>query len=248
MVDTWWQTETGGIMMSSLAFVTPMLPGSVGLPLPGVVPEVVDDDGKDVPAGVGGFLLIRRPWPGMMRTVYQNHQSFVNTYFTAFKGRFFTGDLARVDSEGFYRIEGRVDDVINIGGHRIGSADVEHALLGHPSVAEAAVVSMPDEIRGQGVYAYVTVRKDYEGTSEAKLREELRDQVVESIGPIARPDAVQFAPVLPKTRSGKILRRILRKVASGETEELGDTSTLDDPAVVELIIHGAEEVRETSER
>ena len=248
VVDTWWQTETGGIMMSPLAFVTGMKPGSVGPPLPGVVPETVDDEGAEVRQGEGGFLLLRCPWPGMMRTVYQNHESFVNTYFSAFKGRYFTGDLARVDSDGFFYIQGRVDDVINVGGHRIGSADVEHALLGHPSVAEAAVVSMPDEIKGQGVYAYVTVRKDYEGTSEAKLREELRDQVVKAIGPIARPDVVQFAPVLPKTRSGKILRRILKRVASGETEDLGDTSTLDDPAVVELIIHGAREVREASER
>ncbi|HEY8288736.1 MAG TPA: acetate--CoA ligase [Acetobacteraceae bacterium] len=230
VVDTWWQTETGGILISPLPGATALKPGSATLPLPGVQPVVVDGDGKHLDGVAEGNLCMAEPWPGMMRTVFGDHERFVQTYFSTFKGLYFTGDGARRDEDGYYWITGRVDDVINVAGHRMGTAEVESALVAHPKVAEAAVVGFPHDIKGQGIYAYVTLKLG-EDPTEA-LRVELIAWVRKEIGPIASPDAIQWAPSLPKTRSGKIMRRILRKIAANETDSLGDISTLADPSVV----------------
>ena len=230
IVDTWWQTETGGILISPLPGAVALKPGSATLPLPGIVPVLVDAEGKLVEGAAEGILCIAKPWPGMMRTLYRDHERFVQTYFSTFKGYYFTGDGARRDEDGYYWITGRVDDVINVSGHRMGTAEVESALVAHPKVAEAAVVGYPHDLKGQGIYAYVTLIAGEEPSEE--LRRELVAWVRREIGPIASPDAIQWAPGLPKTRSGKIMRRILRKIAANETDQLGDTSTLADPGVV----------------
>ncbi len=234
IVDTWWQTETGGILITPLPGATPLKPGSATRPFFGVVPELVDSQGKVLEGAAEGNLCIRQPWPGMMRTLYGDHQRFKETYFSTYKGKYFTGDGARRDADGYYWITGRVDDVINISGHRMGTAEVESALVLHEKVAEAAVVGYPHDIKGQGIYAYVTLMAGTEGTEE--LRKELVGLVRSEIGAIASPDVIQWAPGLPKTRSGKIMRRILRKVAANEVDALGDTSTLADPAVVDDLV------------
>ncbi|WP_298223870.1 acetate--CoA ligase [Acidocella sp.] len=234
IMDTWWQTETGGLMISPLPGATALKPGSATLPLPGVKPVLVDGDGHELSGTTEGNLCISDSWPGQMRTVYGDHARFVQTYFSAFKGLYFTGDGARRDVDGYYWITGRVDDVINVSGHRMGTAEVESALVAHVAVAEAAVVGYPHDIKGQGIYAYVTLVAGAE-PSEA-LRKELVAWVRREIGPIAAPDVIQWAPGLPKTRSGKIMRRILRKIAANETDSLGDTSTLADPSVVTELV------------
>jgi acetyl-CoA synthetase len=234
IVDTWWQTETGGILISPLPGATALKPGSATLPLPGVTPMLVDGDGRPLNGVAEGNLCIADSWPGQMRTVFGDHERFIQTYFSTFPGLYFTGDGARRDADGYYWITGRVDDVINVSGHRMGTAEVESALVAHPKVAEAAVVGFPHELKGQGIYAYVTLKTDEEPTEA--LRKELVAWVRREIGPIASPDAIQWAPSLPKTRSGKIMRRILRKIAANEIGELGDTSTLADPSVVEDLI------------
>jgi acetyl-CoA synthetase len=230
IVDTWWQTETGGILISPLVGAIAQKPGSATLPLPGVKPLLVDGDGNALHGATEGNLCISDSWPGQMRTVFGDHDRFVQTYFSTFKGLYFTGDGARRDADGYYWITGRVDDVINVSGHRMGTAEVESALVAHEKVAEAAVVGFPHDIKGQGIYAYVTLVADAEPTEA--LRKELITWVRKEIGPIAAPDVIQWAPGLPKTRSGKIMRRILRKIAANETDSLGDTSTLADPGVV----------------
>ena len=236
IVDTWWQTETGGILISPLAGATALKPGSATNPLPGVQPALVDNDGKILEGATEGNLVLLDSWPGQMRTVYGDHERFIQTYFTTFRGMYFTGDGARRDEDGYYWITGRVDDVINVSGHRMGTAEVESALVAHPKVSEAAVVGCPHAVKGQGIYAYVTLVAGTEPTEP--LRKELRDWVRTEIGPIASPDFIQWAPGLPKTRSGKIMRRILRKIAADEADQLGDTSTLADPSVVkELVEH-----------
>ncbi|MEY4846035.1 MAG: hypothetical protein RL312_2316 [Pseudomonadota bacterium] len=234
IVDTWWQTETGGILISPLPGAVAQKPGSATLPLPGVMPALVDGEGKLLDGATEGNLVILDSWPGQMRTVYGDHERFVQTYFSTFKGMYFTGDGARRDADGYYWITGRVDDVINVAGHRMGTAEIESALVANPAVAEAAVVGMPHDIKGQGIYAYVTLKAGVEATDV--LRKELVAWVRKEIGPIATPDAIQWAPGLPKTRSGKIMRRILRKIAANEVDGLGDTSTLADPAVVEELV------------
>jgi acetyl-CoA synthetase len=234
IVDTWWQTETGGQMISPLPGATALKPGSATLPLPGVDPQIVDAEGNVLHGATEGNLCIARSWPGQMRSVWGDHERFFQTYFTTYKGKYFTGDGCRRDEDGYYWITGRVDDVINVSGHRMGTAEVESALVLHPKVAEAAVVGMPHDIKGQGIYAYVTLNAG-ETASDA-LRDELCKWVRQEIGPIATPDALQFAPGLPKTRSGKIMRRILRKIAEGDVSSLGDTSTLADPSVVDDLV------------
>ncbi len=234
IVDTWWQTETGGIMISPLPGATDLKPGSATKPLFGVLPEIVDAEGRVLEGATEGNLVIAASWPGQMRTVWNDHDRFFQTYFTTYPGKYFTGDGARRDADGYYWITGRVDDVINVSGHRMGTAEVESALVAHPKVAEAAVVGMPHDIKGQGIYAYVTLNAGEEG--DDALRAELVKWVRREIGPIASPDAIQFAPGLPKTRSGKIMRRILRKIAENEVGALGDTSTLADPAVVDNLV------------
>ncbi|MBL8258398.1 MAG: acetate--CoA ligase [Candidatus Competibacteraceae bacterium] len=230
IVDTWWQTETGGILITPLPGATPLKPGSATRPFFGVCPALVDAEGQFLEGATDGNLVITRPWPGMMRTVYGDHPRFIETYFSMYKGLYFTGDGARRDEDGYYWITGRVDDVINVSGHRMGTAEVESALVLHPAVAEAAVVGYPHDLKGQGIYAYVTLKVGVEPTEE--LRKELIAHVRKEIGPIASPDVLQWAPGLPKTRSGKIMRRILRKIAANEVDQLGDTSTLADPNVV----------------
>ncbi len=234
IVDTWWQTETGGIMITPLPGATALKPGSATLPFFGVMPEVVDGSGAVLTGACEGNLVIADSWPGQMRTVYGDHERFMQTYFSTFPGKYFTGDGCRRDSDGYYWITGRVDDVINVSGHRMGTAEVESALVAHKDVSEAAVVGFPHEIKGQGIYAYVTLMTGAEPSAE--LRKELVGWVRKQIGPIAAPDVIQFAPGLPKTRSGKIMRRILRKIAENEFGSLGDTSTLADPAVVDDLI------------
>ena len=234
IIDTWWQTETGGAMIAPLPGATDLKPGSATRPLFGVEPQIVDGEGKVQEGACEGNLVIASSWPGQMRTVYGDHDRFFQTYFSTFPGKYFTGDGARRDEDGYYWITGRVDDVINVSGHRMGTAEVESALVLHAKVAEAAVVGMPHEIKGQGIYAYVTLNADEEPTEE--LRKELVQWVRLEIGPIATPDAIQFTPALPKTRSGKIMRRILRKIAEGDVSSLGDTSTLADPGVVESLV------------
>ena len=235
VVDTWWQTETGGILISPLPGATMLKPGSATLPLPGVRPLIVDGEGNELSGEGEGNLCLADSWPGQMRTVYGDHERFVQTYFSTFPGLYFTGDGARRDADGYWWITGRVDDVINVSGHRMGTAEVESALVAHPKVAEAAVVGFPHDLKGQGIYAYVTLIAE-ETPSEA-LRVELIAWVRRQIGPIAAPDAIQWAPGLPKTRSGKIMRRILRKIAADETDALGDISTLADPAVVTDLVN-----------
>ncbi len=234
VVDTWWQTETGGILISPLPGATALKPGSATLPLPGVQPLLVDGEGNELSGPAEGNLCIAASWPGQMRTVFGDHERFIQTYFSTFKGRYFTGDGARRDADGYYWITGRVDDVINVSGHRMGTAEVESALVAHPKVAEAAVVGFPHDLKGQGIYAYVTLNADEEPTEI--LRKELVAWVRREIGAIASPDVIQWAPSLPKTRSGKIMRRILRKIAANETDSLGDTSTLADPGVVTELV------------
>jgi acetyl-CoA synthetase len=234
IVDTWWQTETGGILISPLPGATALKPGSATLPLPGVKPVLVDGEGKPLDGPAEGNLCIADSWPGQMRTVFGDHERFIQTYFSTFPGLYFTGDGARRDADGYWWITGRVDDVINVSGHRMGTAEVESALVSHPKVAEAAVVGFPHDLKGQGIYAYVTLKTGEEPTEA--LRKELVAWVRREIGPIASPDAIQWAPSLPKTRSGKIMRRILRKIAANETDSLGDTSTLADPGVVTDLI------------
>src|SRR6202035_3810938 len=234
IVDTWWQTETGGILITPLPGATPLKPGSATRPFFGVKPEIVDGEGRLLEGAAEGNLCIADSWPGMMRTVYGDHKRFVETYFSTFKGKYFTGDGARRDADGYYWITGRVDDVINVAGHRLGTAEVESALVAHPKVSEAAVVGYPHDIKGQGIYAYVTLMAGEQPTEE--LRKELTGWVRKEIGPIASPDLIQFAPSLPKTRSGKIMRRILRKIAEDEFGNLGDTSTLAEPAVVDDLV------------
>ncbi|MFO1038713.1 MAG: acetate--CoA ligase [Geminicoccaceae bacterium] len=234
IVDTWWQTETGGILITPLPGATDLKPGSATLPFFGVQPGLVDNEGHPLEGANEGNLVIKDAWPGQMRTVYGDHDRFVQTYFSTFPGMYFTGDGARRDEDGYYWITGRVDDVINVSGHRMGTAEVESALVAHPAVAEAAVVGYPHEIKGQGIYCYVTLNADIEPSEQ--LRKDLVNWVRKEIGPIASPDVIQWAPGLPKTRSGKIMRRILRKIAASETEGLGDTSTLADPTVVQDLI------------
>ncbi len=235
IVDTWWQTETGGILITPLPGAIPTKPGSATLPFFGVEPAIVDEKGNELSGVCTGPLIIKAAWPGIMRTVYGHHQRFIDTYFSMFPGYYFTGDGAKRDKDGYYWITGRIDDVINVSGHRLGTAEVESALVSHTSVAEAAVVGYPHEIKGQGIYAYVTLKTGIEYTDE--LRKELRDHVRREIGPIATPDVIHWAPGLPKTRSGKIMRRILRKIAANELDQIGDTSTLADPSVVENLVN-----------
>ena len=234
IVDTWWQTETGGILITPLPGAHTLKPGSASRPFFGVEPVVVDDHGNPEPPGTSGKLCITKPWPGIMRTTWGDHDRFVQTYFSTFKGLYFSGDGCRVDEDGDYWLLGRVDDVINVSGHRLGTAEVESALVSHPAVAEAAVVGCPHEIKGQGIYAYVTLRMGQQPSDE--LLKELVKHVRKEIGPIATPDVIQWAPSLPKTRSGKIMRRILRKIAENEPDKVGDTSTLADPSVVDDLI------------
>ncbi|MEA3040692.1 MAG: acetyl-CoA synthetase [Sphingomonadales bacterium] len=236
VVDTWWQTETGGIMITTLPGAHAMKPGSAGQPLFGVVPQLVGPDGEVLEGARSGNLCLARSWPGQMRTVYGDHDRFVATYFSTYRGRYFTGDGCRRDEDGYYWITGRVDDVLNISGHRLGTAEIESALVSHPLVAEAAVVGYPHDIKGQGIYCYVTLMEGEEGSDS--LEKELRQHVRTEIGPIASPDLIHFTPALPKTRSGKIMRRILRKIAENEFANLGDTSTLAEPALVDSLIEG----------
>jgi acetyl-CoA synthetase len=236
VVDTWWQTETGGIMISALAGVSELKPAHAGLPLPGVQPILVDAEGKEIEGNdVEGYLCVKYPWPSMIRTTYGDHERCRINYFATYKNLYFTGDGARRESNGMYRIIGRVDDVINVSGHRFGTAEIENAINQNKKVVESAVVGYPHDIKGQGIYAYV-ILNDYEGNNNNQTRDEIIESVVEHIGRIAKPDIIQFVTGLPKTRSGKIMRRILRKVAEGEITSLGDTSTLLDPLVVEEIV------------
>jgi acetyl-CoA synthetase len=234
IVDTWWQTETGACLVSPLPGATPLKPGSATKPLPGVQLQLVDAAGETLEGATSGNLCITDSWPGQMRTVFGDHERFISTYFSAYPGKYFTGDGCRRDADGYYWITGRVDDVINVSGHRLGTAEIESALVAHPAVAEAAVVGFPHDIKGQGVWAYVTLKADHEPTDP--LRAELIAWVRREIGPFAHPDIVQWAPGLPKTRSGKIMRRILRKVAEGDVGNLGDTTTLADPSVVDDLV------------
>ena len=236
IVDTWWQTETGGIMITTLPGAHDMKPGSAGRPFFGIVPELVDAEGAVLEGPASGNLCIARSWPGQMRSVYGDHDRFVQTYFSAYRGKYFTGDGCRRDAEDYYWITGRVDDVLNVSGHRLGTAELESALVSHPLVAEGAVVGYPHDIKGQGIYCYVTLIAGEEGS--AALEGELRAHVRKEIGPIASPDLIHFTPALPKTRSGKIMRRILRKIAENDFSNLGDTSTLAEPALVDSLIAG----------
>jgi len=236
IVDTWWQTETGGFMITHLPGAHTLKPGCAGRPFLGVDTVVLRDDGSVCEVNEGGKLCVRKPWPGMMRTTWGDHDRFIDTYFTMFENMYFTGDGCRVDEDGDHWLMGRIDDVVNVSGHRIGTAEVESALVSHDKVAEAAVTPVPHEIKGQGLYAYVTLVQGVEESDE--LKKELVQHVRKEIGPIATPEAIQFAPALPKTRSGKIMRRILRKIAEGSTDNLGDITTLADPSVVEKLIAG----------
>jgi acetyl-CoA synthetase len=235
-VDTWWQTETGGILISPIPGATPLKPGSATFPFFGVKPILLDpQSGEEIKGnGVSGVLAIEEPWPGQMRTIYGDHERFESTYFQQYKGYYFTGDGCRRDADGYYWITGRVDDVINVSGHRMGTAEVESALVAHNDVAEAAVVGFPHEVKGEGIYAFVTLNGGVDYSED--LRAELKQQVRKVIGPIATPDQIHWAPALPKTRSGKIMRRVLRKIATNQIDQIGDVSTLADPSVVEELI------------
>jgi acetyl-CoA synthetase len=237
LTDTWWQTETGGIMIAALAGVSPLKPGHAGYPLPGVQPVLLDQEGKEIEGNDReGYLAIKFPWPSMIRTTYGDHERCRLNYFDTYKGYYFTGDGARRDEQGMYRIIGRVDDVINVSGHRFGTAEIENAINQNEHVAESAVVGYPHDIKGQGIYAFVVCReKSFDPTN---LKGEITETVVAQIGKIAKPDKIQIVSGLPKTRSGKIMRRILRKVAEGDVSNLGDTSTLLDPLVVDEIVEG----------
>ena len=243
IVDTWWQTETGGILITPLPGATKLKPGSATLPFFGVQPAIVDSEGNLREGEAAGNLVILDAWPGMMRSVYGDHQRFVETYFSTYKGKYFTGDGCRRDADGYYWITGRVDDVINVAGHRMGTAEVESALVAHPKVSEAAVVGYPHDLKGQGIYCYVTLMAGEQGDDALKV--ELRDWVRKEIGPIASPDQIQFAPGLPKTRSGKIMRRILRKIAEDDYANLGDTTTLADPSVVVELVDNRQNRKST---
>jgi acetyl-CoA synthetase len=234
IVDTWWQTETGGIMITPLPGATATKPGSATRPFFGIEPQLIDDNGNEIIGEGDGALVIGRSWPGQIRTVYKNHKRFMDTYFSTFEDKYFTSDGCRRDADGYYWITGRTDDVLNISGHRMGTAEVESALVAHPNVAEAAVVGYPHKIKGQGIYCYITLNADTEGTDD--LKTVMKEQVRKEIGPVATPDLIQWAPGLPKTRSGKIMRRILRKIAENEHSNLGDTSTLAEPAVVKDLV------------
>ncbi len=240
VVDTWWQTETGGVMISNLAGITPAKPSFATLPLPGILPALMDENGNLIQGNsVSGNLCIAKPWPGMIRTTYGDHQRCIDTYFSAYQGYYFTGDGCLRDENGFYRITGRVDDVLNVSGHRIGTAEVENAINMNPQVVESAVVGYPHDIKGQGIYAYVILNGEVpDEAAAATLRVQILGTVTQVIGPIAKPDQIQFVTGLPKTRSGKIMRRILRKIAEGELQNLGDTTTLLDPLIVDSIIKG----------
>jgi len=234
IVDTWWQTETGGILITPLPGATPLKPGSATLPFPGVLPAVLREDGTPCDVNEGGYLVMKKPWPGLMRGVYGEPDRFKRTYFERFPGVYNSGDGARIDEDGYFWLMGRMDDVIKVSGHRIGTAEVESAFVAHPSVAEAAVVGMPHPVKGEGIYAFVTLKAGVPKTEE--LKKELVAHVRKQIGPIASPDKIQFADALPKTRSGKIMRRILTRISSGDVEHLGDTSTLADPSVVDTLV------------
>ncbi|MFH5833369.1 acetate--CoA ligase [Halalkalibaculum sp. DA3122] len=237
IVDTWWQTETGGIMISPLAGITPTKPGYATLPLPGIEPALVDENGEEIKGnGVQGNLVIKQPWPGMTRGIWGEHERYMETYFTPYEGYYFTGDGCRRDEDGYYRITGRVDDVLNVSGHRLGTAEIENAIDEHPKVVESAVVGYPHDVKGEGVFAFMITENSV--SSAEDFKKEIHDLVSKIISPIAKPDKIQIVPGLPKTRSGKIMRRILRKVAAGEADDLGDTSTLLDPSVVEEIRNG----------
>ncbi len=239
IVDTWWQTETGSVLMTPIAGLGVAKPGYAMYPMPGVQPVLVNEKGEEIQGnGVEGNLCIKFPWPSMARTVFGDHDRFRQTYFSTYQGLYFTGDGCKRDEEGFYRITGRVDDVINVSGHRIGTGEVEDAINDHECVVESAVVGFPHDIKGQGLYAYIICDKPI--TDEAKLKQKIKQLVNDRIGPFARPDKIQMVRALPKTRSGKIMRRILRKIAEGETANLGDTTTLLDPAVVEDIKSGVQ--------
>ncbi|MDO8412087.1 MAG: AMP-binding protein, partial [Phenylobacterium sp.] len=234
VVDTYWQTETGACLATPLPGATPAKPGSCAKPLPGVKFQLVDAEGKVLDGATSGNLCLTDSWPGQMRTVYGDHERFIQTYFTTYPGKYFTGDGCRRDADGYYWITGRVDDVINVSGHRLGTAEIESALVGHEAVAEAAVVGYPHDIKGQGIYAFVTLKSDVEMTDI--LQADIKGWVRREIGAFAALDALQFAPSLPKTRSGKIMRRILRKIAENQTDQLGDTSTLAEPGVVDDLV------------
>lgn len=237
IVDTWWQTETGGIMISPLAGVTPTKPGFATLPLPGIFPVLMDENGDEIQGnGVSGNLCISHPWPGMARTVWGDHERYLQTYMSAYKGYYFTGDGCRRDQDGYYRITGRVDDVLNVSGHRLGTAEIENAINEHPNIVESAVVGYPHDIKGQGIYAYLIC--EHAPADLKAFKAEVHQVVNKMIGPIAKPDLIQVVPGLPKTRSGKIMRRILRKVAAKEHDQLGDVSTLLDPSIVPVIVEG----------
>lgn len=243
IVDTWWQTETGGIMISPIPFVTPTKPTFATLPFPGIQPVLMDENGNEISGNqVDGRLCIKFPWPSMARTIWGNHERYRDTYFSAFKNMYFTGDGALRDEVGYYRITGRVDDVIIVSGHNLGTAPIEDAINEHPAVAESAVVGFPHEIKGNALYGFVILKEAGESRNQDNLRKEIHQQISDKIGPIAKPDKIQFVKGLPKTRSGKIMRRILRKIASRDTSDLGDTSTLLNPEVVEEIIQGAEKM------
>ncbi|MFC2033460.1 AMP-binding protein, partial [Chloroflexota bacterium] len=234
IVDTWWQTETGATLVSPLPGAVPTKPGSAAMPFPGIELAILRDDGSPVDVNEGGSLVIKKPWPGLMRRVYGEPERFKNTYFLQFPGVYTTGDGARQDEDGYYWLMGRLDDVINVSGHRMGTAEVESALVSHPKVTEAAVVGMPHAVKGQGIYAYVTLRVGEEESED--LKKELVAHVRKEIGPIATPDKIQFTDALPKTRSGKIMRRLLVKIAAGDVNNMGDTSTLADPSVIESLV------------
>ncbi len=236
IVDTWWQTETGGHLITPLPGAHTLKPGSASRPYFGVEPVVLRDDSSECAPNEGGKLCIKKPWPGMMRTMWGDHDRFIDTYFTMYNDLYFTGDGCRIDEDGDYWLMGRIDDVVNVSGHRIGTAEVESALVSHPKVAEAAVAPMPHDVKGQALYAFVTLNEGVEDSND--LRTELVKHVRTEIGPIAAPDKIQFAPALPKTRSGKIMRRILRKIAENQVEAIGDTTTLADPHVVDVLVEG----------
>ena len=241
IVDTWWQTETGGILISSLPGAVPMKPGHAGRPFFGVEPAILKADGTEAATGEEGSLVIRNAWPGIARSIYGNPERYRETYFSQFRGYYFSGDGAKIDKDGDYLLLGRIDDVINVSGHRLGTAEIESSLVAHPAVSEAAVVGFPHEVKGQGIYAFVILNSGFSGSPD--LEKELVAQIRKDIGPIAKPDAIQFVDGLPKTRSGKIMRRILRKIIEGREKEIGDTSTLADPSVVENLIDGRKGVK-----
>jgi acetyl-CoA synthetase len=242
IVDTWWQTETGGILVSPIPYATPLKPGSAAFPFFGVKAKVVREDGSECKPNEGGFLVIEKPWPGMIRTVFGQPKRLKETYFSKFPAVYFAGDGARVDEDGYIWFLGRVDDVLKVSGHRIGTAELESAFVQHPSVTEAAVVGFPHEIKGEGIYAFLTLKEGLK--PDRNLRRELIQEITHSIGPIAKPDHIQFTPALPKTRSGKIMRRILRKIAAGDTDQIGDVSTLADSDIVKELLIGSRAIRE----